>query len=229
MECSALFNYERCYAIAYIKYKKINRLFKPLCSRIMRKELNTPRKYGEQVAKYLKETSLSTADLAQMTKSNTDNVRAIIRGDVSLTLAKMIKIADLFGITYYEFADPNFPIPAYDRLPEKTKVVILRRKKIGTPTRDYRALLAKNLDKLIQEAEVNVPTTSAILLGKMDKQLETRNPSEITNLLRKPPRNKFIVPLTKIGAQQVFIVKDYLEKYQELTEDEIRALINKSK
>jgi len=74
-----------------------------------------------------------------------------------------------------------------------------------------------------------VPTTSAILLGQMDKQLETRNPSEITNLLRKPPRNKFIVPLTKIGAQQVFIVKDYLEKYQELTEDEIRALINKSK
>lgn len=229
MECSALLNYKRCYATAYTKYKKINRLIKPLYSRIMEKELNYPRKYGKQVARYLKATSLSTADLAKMTKSNTDNVRSIIQGEVGLTLGKMIKIADLFGITYYELADPNFPIPTYSQLPEHTKAVIQRRKKIGTPKRDYGALLAKNLDKLIQTDKVSVPTTSAILLAQMDKALETRNPSEITNLLRKPPRNKFIVPLTKIGAQHVFIMKEYLEKYQELTEEEIRALIAKNK
>ena len=196
---------------------------------MMEKEKNYSRKYGRQVEKYLKKTSLTTADLAKLTRSNTDNIRDIIRGDVGLTLGKMVKIADLFGITYYEFANPSFPVPGYEQLPEKTKEAIERRKKTGTPIRDYSALLAKNLDRLIQEDKIAVPTTSILLLKQMDKQLENRNPSEITNLLRKPPRNKFIVPLTRIGAQHVFIMKEYLEKYQELSEDEIRVLINKPK
>ena len=196
---------------------------------MMEKEKNYSRKYGKQVEKYLKKTSLTTADLAKLTRSNTDNVRAIIKGEVGLTLSKMVKIAELFGITYYEFANPDFPIPFYEQLPEKTKEVIERRKKTGTPIRDYSALLAKNLDRLIQEDKITVPTTSTLLLKQMDKQLEDRNPSEITNLLRKPPRNKFIVPLTRIGAQHVFIMKEFLEKYQGMSEDEIRVLINKPK
>ncbi|GHE42453.1 helix-turn-helix domain-containing protein [Sphingobacterium griseoflavum] len=182
----------------------------------MRVEETYRKEYGKQVEKYLAAFGLTPEDLGKLIHSSSDNVRAIIRGSVGLSLGKMIKIANVFSVHYYNFADPSYPLPEERHLLQSTRTKIEKRKTIGVITRDNSNLLARELDKLIAQDVLSHPVTASALHKLMHKSLADRNATEITNLLNKPPRNKIIKKLpAKIGKQNLYIHVNHLEAYQQ--------------
>lgn len=184
--------------------------------------------FGKQVAKYLKKSGLDINDFAHLIKSNTDNVKDIINGKVGLTIKKMVAIANLFGQVYYNFANPNYPIPAKEELIKNVKDVLARRKSIGKKPIDTDRILASELDRLISEGHLNTPTTAKLLHSKMDKKLAERKSTEITSLLTRPPRNRDIIALKTVKSPKVFVHKSYASKYEKMTKEEILELARKN-
>lgn len=181
--------------------------------------------FGKQVAKYLKKSGLDINDFARLIKSNTDNVNDIIAGKVGLTIGKMINIASLFGQVYYNFANPNHPVPERSELIKNIKDVISRRESIGKKDIDKERKLATELDRLISEGHLNTPTTSKLIHAKMDSKLAKRKTSEITSLLGRTPRNKEIISIGKRGTQSIFIHKNYADEYKRLNNEKLIELI----
>jgi len=155
-------------------------------------------------------------------------VNDILNGRVGLTIGKMVTIANLFGQVYYDFANPSHAIPDKVELVKNIEEVLRRRKSIGNKTIDKDRLLANELDRLISEGYLNKPTTAKHLHAQMDKKLEKRKFTEITNLLSKPPRNQMIVALFKNSSPKIFIHKDHVAKYEKMEKDEILELIRTS-
>ncbi|WP_418360348.1 helix-turn-helix domain-containing protein [Sphingobacterium detergens] len=195
--------------------------------------MNVEKKYkiefGKQVAKYLKKSGIDINDFARLIKSNKDNVNDILNGRVGLTIGKMVTIANLFGQVYYDFANPSHAIPDKVELVKNIEEVLKRRKSIGNKTIDRDRLLANELDRLISEGYLNKPTTAKHLHSQMDKKLEKRKFTEITNLLSKPPRNQMIVPLFKNSSPKIFIHIDHAAKYEKMSKEEVLKLTDSNK
>ncbi len=184
--------------------------------------------FGKQVAKYLKKSGLDINDFAKLIKSNKDNVNDILNGKVGLTIGKMITIANVFGQVYYNFANPNYPIPDKEELIRNIKEVLKRRKSIGKKSIDKDRLLANELDRLISEGSLNTPCTAKYLHLKMDEKLSEKQSTEITNLLSKSPRNKIIISLFKNSSPKIFVHKDYASKYEKMSKEDVLELIRNS-
>lgn len=194
----------------------------------MKTEEEYKKEFGKQISRYLSKSGLDIKDFAKQIKSNIDNVNSIIAGEVGLTIGKMIMIANLFGVPYYDFANPNYPIPSKSELIKNLKNVINKRKIIGNKPIDKERLLSKDLDRLISEGHINTPTTSKILHKKMASELQIRNTSEITTLLGNSPRNDFIIELNhKYNKQNIYIHKDYIHKFNSFTAEELAQIIIK--
>lgn len=175
------------------------------------------KEYGGQVAKYLTAFGLTEEDLGKLINSSSDNVRDIVSGKVGLSLGKMIKIANVFSVHYYHFADPSYPLPEERHLSQNTKKKIEKRKSIGIITRDQTGLLATELDRLITDGALNDPKTAKAIHNMMDNALSERNPTEVTNLLNKAPRNKIIIKLPyKVGKENLYVHQDFESEYREL-------------
>lgn len=184
--------------------------------------------FGKQVAKYLKKSGIDINDFARLIKSNKDNVNDILNGRVGLTIGKMVTIANLFGQVYYDFANPSRAIPDKVKLVKNIEEVLRRRKSIGNKTIDKDRLLANELDRLISEGYLNKPTTAKHLHAQMDKKLEKRKFTEITNLLSKSPRNQMILPLFKNSSPKVFVHKDYFSEYNKIPKEDVMKLVDNS-
>ncbi len=175
------------------------------------------KEYGGQVAKYLKAFGLTEEDLGKLINSSSDNVRDIVSGRVGLSLGKMIKIANVFSVHYYHFADPSYPLPEERHLSRNTKTKIAKRKSIGVTTRDRTGFLAAELDRLIGDGSFDSPKTAKAIHNLMNPSLSGRSATEITNLLNKAPRNKVIVKLPyKLQKENLYIHKDFESAYLEL-------------
>lgn len=181
--------------------------------------------FGKQVEKYLKKSGLNPNDFAQCIKSNINNVNDIIAGKVGLTLSKMITIASLFGQTYYDFANPNFPIPLKSELTKNIKNVLARRKSIGTKEIDKTRVFASTIDNLISKGHFNTPTTSKLTLAAMGEEFKDKKPSEVTSLLSRPPRNENIKSIGKIGTQHIYIHVKHVAKFEKLSKEDLIKLI----
>lgn len=194
----------------------------------MKTEEEYRKELGEQIKRYLKKSGLNIKDFAKLIKSNTTNVESIIAGQVGVTVVKLIAIANLFGVAYYNLANPTYPIPSKSELTKNIKNVIENRKIIGDKSIDNKRILSKELDKLISEGHANTPTTSKILHNKMDHRLSERKTSEITSLLGNSPRKESIIPLKhSYNKQKIYIHKKYIHEYSSLTKEELAILILK--
>jgi len=181
--------------------------------------------FGKQIKKYLNASGLSKNDLAKLINSSIKNVTEIINGNVGLNIDKMIKIASIFNVTYYNLANPNFPLPNFTDLDKPTKDLIEKRKITGVKTIDKNHTLANELNRLIKEGKLNQPNTAKNLLAYMDPSLKERNPSEITSLLNKAPRNETIILIRSIKGMNYYVHKDFIKKYSALADEEILALV----
>ncbi|TDS52422.1 helix-turn-helix domain-containing protein [Myroides indicus] len=185
------------------------------------------KEYGKRVAEFLSFYGLTEGDLAKLIDSNSSNIKNIIRGKVGLNINKMISIASVFNLTYYDFANPNYKLPLKSKLPKSTIKIINERAEKGIVIRDTSNILANELERLIKEGVLNKPVTSKILLSLMNSKARKKNSTEVTNLLRKEPRNSLIVQLKyRYGNESIFVHKDYAKKYLGMSKEELRELID---
>lgn len=92
------------------------------------------KEYADILKKYMKKFSLDIVDIVFLAKStNKKNIQALLDYKGGLTLETQEAISAIFGLRYFEFGNPNQPIPKLDSLPEKTKLRIAFRKQEGTP------------------------------------------------------------------------------------------------
>lgn len=128
----------------------------------------------------------------------------------------------VWGVSYKNFVEFSKEEIDLKKLPLPTQVAIAE--STGGKLRSTENLLAKELDRLISEGYLNKPTTAKHLHSQMDKKIEKRKFTEITNLLSKSPRNKIIVSLFKRSTPKIFVHKDYASKYDKMSKEEVLQL-----
>lgn len=89
------------------------------------------KEFSKILRKYMKTFSLETIDIAYLANSNKRTISSVLDNLGSLQLETAEAIAKSFGLRYYEFGNPNHPIPSFNSLPEKTKQRTTYRKKEG--------------------------------------------------------------------------------------------------
>lgn len=87
--------------------------------------------FAKILRRYMKKFSLEAIDIAYLANSIKRTISSILDNKGSLQLETAEAIAQSFGLRYFEFGNPNHPIPSFDSLPEKTKQRIAYRKKEG--------------------------------------------------------------------------------------------------
>ncbi|MCW8312061.1 helix-turn-helix domain-containing protein [Sphingobacterium sp. InxBP1] len=176
--------------------------------------------------KYLRlKFKLSQETIAKIAGIIQSDYSAFERLKRKLTLDDANKISTrVWGVSYNKFVEFSKNDIDIKDLPSPTQTAI--EKSTRNKLRSTENLLANELDRLISEGHLNKPTTAKYLHSQMDKKLEKRKFTEITNLLSKPPRNQMIVPLFKSSSPKIFVHKDHAEKYEKMSKDEILKLVD---
>jgi transcriptional regulator with XRE-family HTH domain len=115
----------------------------------------------------------------------------------------------VWGVGYEQFVEFANKRISLEGLPKRTLNAINESEKIKIKEQDGR--LAQELDRLIREGYLNKPVTSKQLLTHMHPDLHSRKSTEITNLLIKAPRNKYIAIVDKVKMESLFQLME-LEK-----------------
>jgi len=95
------------------------------------KEVLVIDEFAKILRKYMKKFSLEAIDIAYLANSVKRTISSVLDNSGSLQLETAEAIAQSFGLRFFEFGNPNFPIPSFESLPEKTKQRIAYRKKEG--------------------------------------------------------------------------------------------------
>lgn len=116
----------------------------------------------------------------------------------------------VWGVGYKQFVEfANKKVSLKD-LPNITLHAINESKKIKIKEQD--GFLAQELDRLTKEGYLNAPITSKQLLAHMHPDLHSRKSTEITNLLIKAPRNKFVAIVDKNKKESLFQLMEFVGK-----------------
>ncbi len=89
--------------------------------------------YVDILQYYLEYYGLYHIDIKNLLNTSTDIVQDIKKGKNGPTLKKLGEIAQLFGLNYYEFGNPEFKLPEKENLPTLTQEKILWRAEVGPP------------------------------------------------------------------------------------------------
>jgi len=87
--------------------------------------------FAKILRKYMQKFSLEAIDIAYLANSIKRTIVSVLDNSGSLHLETAEAIAQSFGLRYFEFGNPNHPVPTLSSLPEKTKQRIAYRKKEG--------------------------------------------------------------------------------------------------
>ncbi|WP_143070678.1 hypothetical protein [Flagellimonas taeanensis] len=79
----------------------------------------------------MKKFGLEPLDIAFLAKVNRKTIDAMLAKTGGIELDTLEAISQVLGLRYFQFGDPNFKMPPFDALPEKTKERIAFRKKEG--------------------------------------------------------------------------------------------------
>ncbi|WP_293907730.1 helix-turn-helix domain-containing protein [Sphingobacterium sp. UBA5670] len=170
---------------------------------------------------------LSQETVATLAGIKQSDYSAFERLKRKLSLDEADRISTLvWGVSYKEFVEFSKKEIDLNDLPSSTQTAISE--STGNKLRSTENLLANELDRLISAGYLNKPTTAKYLHSQMDKTLEKRKFTEITNLLSKSPRNQMIVPLFKNSSPKIFVHKDHAAKYEKMSKEDVLELIRNS-
>jgi hypothetical protein len=94
-------------------------------------KIDLSKEYSKILARYLKTFELASIDIAYLVKTKKEVIDGVLKNEKGFVLYTLEQIAKIFGLRYFEFGNPNHPIPSFESLPEKTKKRIEYRKKEG--------------------------------------------------------------------------------------------------
>ncbi len=94
---------------------------------------------------YMNFYGLYSVDIKHLLGGSTDFVKDTKAGVNGPTLKKLDAVSSLFGLTYYQFGNPDLVLPEIETLPLATQERIALRSEIGPPeTRNYKKIDLKN-------------------------------------------------------------------------------------
>lgn len=94
---------------------------------------------------YMNFYGLYNIDIKNLLGGTTDFLKDIKAGVNGPTLKKLDAISSLFGLTYYQFGDPDFILPEIEALPLTTQNRITLRAEMGPPEiKNYEKIDLKN-------------------------------------------------------------------------------------
>lgn len=141
--------------------------------------------FGTQLMKYLKHFNLSAAYLPGLSKLSTQSVDKILVGEKGIVLKSAEDIANVFGLRYFEFANPKHPLPKFEDLPIATVEAIEKSSKTGTTkiTRKKGLHLPKHVKEALNHKHLAPEFTSADVMELLPKSIKEQIKSiHITNL-----------------------------------------------
>jgi len=171
--------------------------------------------FGLQLDAYIKHFGLERTDIGNLLSTTVRSIDKIIAGEKGVVLKTMEKIAGFFGIAYYEMANPNFPFPTLEELPQSTRDIILNRENSDKPDRDYEAQFTKHLEDIVKGNFLREEHTAKQVLGEMPKEIrenEKYKPARITDAFKNGALAKFVVVVGKRGREYVFQLREYALK-----------------
>ncbi|SFJ60439.1 hypothetical protein [Myroides guanonis] len=185
------------------------------------------KQFGKQVQRYLEHYEIEIVDVVDNLKTNSTYVRKLIKGEITFSFDKMTAIASIFGLPYYKFADPDYPLPKLKDLPEETQKIIKNRANKGKITKDFTNSMALALEALIEKGALLRPTTSKILFAQIDPAItKGRKSTEITSLLAYEQRmNNFLKMPFKRVRETIYIDKNVASEYLKKDESEIQKIL----
>jgi len=155
--------------------------------------------YAKILKKYLQNFGLETIDIAYLIGTKADVLDGIIEGKRGAVLKTLEKISNVFGLRYYEFGNPQHPLPALESLPEVTRARIAYRKKEGPHEKssyDQRLLNEKIITLLSEYKKGDEFLAEDISAALKVKFRETVSTSEVTSRLSNY-LNAFVVQTDK--------------------------------
>lgn len=144
--------------------------------------------FGKQLEKYLKSFGLIIPDIARLIKSSTESIDNALNGKKGVVLKTAERIANLFGLRYFEFGNPKFPLPKVNDLPQDTQIAIEQRKKKGNPEiiRNNDLNLGIHVRKVLESKKLASEFASSDILRLLPDEVKNQITSRrITDLLRK--------------------------------------------
>lgn len=153
--------------------------------------VNVKTQFGKQLRIYRESAGLTQQEYAQLLKSNQGYIGSLESGNKNVQIETMQHHAAVFGVMFYELANPKNPIPTLEQMPKKLQRYVAQVLKARETKRTQpRQSLAEHLDKLLAGNFLATPRTAANIAAEIKKVYGvTTTSGKVTTLLTKHPRN----------------------------------------
>jgi hypothetical protein len=142
--------------------------------------------FGKQLEKYMSHFGLISADIARLIDStNIEGVKKIQNGKKGIVLKSAERIANIFGLRYFELGNPKHHLPRFEDLPLVTQDAIAKRKESGiTETSRNKDLhLPKHVRDALNHKQLASEFTSADVMEILPKNVQQQIKSiQITHI-----------------------------------------------
>lgn len=150
--------------------------------------------------RYMKVFGLYSMDISSLAGSTRDFIKDLKESKTGPTFKTLVATASVFNLKYYQFGNPNFPIPKLEKLPSKTVDKINWRKKVGVPEENQYNKL--DLNRKVLYALEKVTDKSKFLASEVFSLLDDSTQKELKTSIR----------ITGLFSDEL---KDYVEKIGE--------------
>lgn len=167
--------------------------------------------FTNQIQKYLNHFNMSDTDLARLIGTSLSNIRKILFNNASLGLRRADEIANVFGLPYYLFGNPDYKIPSISKLPKSTRALLKDREINNQEPQYYEKNFAKELDRILDSNFLLKVKTAKELWEQLPIDIRERSsPSRVTDLLKKSSRKEKINIVGKVGRSLLYQKKSFI-------------------
>jgi len=174
------------------------------------KDISARIEFGNQLKAYRHTAGISQERLAKALNIQQSYIGYIEKAETGLGIDKMADISSCFGVKYYDFANPDIPVPSKIILRNNIRAYLLLKNIDPSYLDDEEApQYAKNMDKYLATDKLEEPKNSYQIAAEykimFDEDIE---PSKVTDILTKAPRNKIVdVMKPTIGRGNIYQLK----------------------
>jgi Predicted transcriptional regulators len=135
--------------------------------------------------RYRKHYRLSQEDVADLIGIKQNAYSAMETGRVDVDLDKAEAISKVYGIRFFQMADPKQKIPKIEDLPARTRKRVLERKAEGKKQRDD-LQLPKYISGVFESGRLPEKFSSFDVLSALPPEIQKKvKPARITDLFKK--------------------------------------------
>ncbi len=166
--------------------------------------------YAKRLKAFRKQANFSQIALAQAIGLFQPEIAAIESGKRSIGLDKIEQIANFFGVKYYHFADPDFPLPSKQELRESVVKYIEAHHIEAGYILNEKAKVSYCIDKLLETDFLSTFKTSAEIAAECKLKYDiVIEPFRVTDILTRSGRLEKIEVIKPLkGKRNLYKLKE---------------------